>query len=300
MQLAPIILFVYNRPLHTKQTIKALLDNPLAKDSEIFIYSDAPKNQETQEKVKEVREYIRSIQGFKNITIFERERNFGLANNIIDGVTSIINKYNKAIILEDDLLVSPYFLDYMNTNLDLYENNEEVACITAFNFPIPYPKNFQEDTFFIKGADCWTWATWSRAWKKFEEDGKKLLKKIQSQNLQKAFDMDGSYPYTKMLQNQIEGKNNSWAIRWYASAFLENMLCLYPKDSLVENIGYDGTHFKNAKSNELFGKISQNYTKPKKITIQENLTARYLFYLFFKKQNSLWHKITKQIKGLFR
>lgn len=297
MQLAPILLFVYNRHSHTRQTIEALLSNPLAKDSEIFIYSDAPKDQKAQEKVQEVREYIHSITGFKHITIIERERNFGLAENIIDGVTTIINHYDKIIVLEDDLLVSSHFLEYMNDNLELYKDDKEVACITAFNFPLPYPTDFQANTFFIKGADCWTWATWKRAWDKFEKDGKKLLSQIQDKNLQKEFDINGSYPYTQMLQNQIEGKNNSWAIRWYASAFLENMLCLYPKDSLVENIGYDGTHFKNAQKDDFFGRISKNYIAPSKIPLQENPIAKHALYLFFKTQNSLRRRIAKKLKG---
>ncbi|RDU72138.1 glycosyltransferase [Helicobacter brantae] len=300
MQLAPILLFVYNRPSHTRQTIEALLSNPLAKESEIFIYSDAPKSQEAQEKVQEVREYIHSIAGFKNITIIERERNFGLAENIIDGVTTIIDQYDKAIVLEDDLLVSPFFLEYMNTNLELYKDDKEVACITAFNFPLSYPTDFKDNTFFIKGADCWTWATWKRAWDKFERDGKKLLSQIQDKNLQKEFDINDSYPYTKMLQSQIEGKNNSWAIRWYASAFLENMLCLYPKESLVENIGYDGTHFKNAQKDDFFGQISKNYTAPSKIPLQENPITKHLLCLFFKTQNSLWHRIIKKLKRIFQ
>lgn len=297
--LAPIILFVYNRLEQTQRVVHSLLNNPLAIDSNLYIYSDAPKDLSTQEKVAEVRKYIRSLSGFKTITIIERERNFGLAENIIDGVTEIINRHGKVIVLEDDLLLSPHFLEYMNTALKLYKADEQVACITAFNFSLKYPQDFKDDTFFIKGADCWTWATWRRAWQKFEKDGAKLLAQIQARKLQKEFDIDGSYPYTKMLQDQIKGKNNSWAIRWYASAFLENMLCLYPKDSLVENIGYDGTHFKNTQKSELFGEISQSYVKPSKITLRENLLARHALFLFFKKQNSLYNQILKKLQRLF-
>ena len=297
--LAPIILFVYNRLEQTQQAIHSLLKNPLAIESDLYIYSDAPKDLSTQKKVIEVRNYIHTISGFKNIIIIEREKNFGLAENIIDGVTEIINKHEKVIVLEDDLLLSPHFLEYMNTALELYEKDDQVACITAFNFPLKYPQDFKDDTFFIKGADCWTWATWKRAWQKFEKDGTKLLAQIQARKLQKEFDIDGSYPYTKMLQDQIKGKNNSWAIRWYASAFLENMLCLYPRNSLVENIGYDGTHFQNAHKAEIFGSISQNYIKPSKIPLQENILAKRALAIFLKKQNSLFNKILKKLQGLF-
>lgn len=298
--LAPIILFVYNRLEQTQQVVSSLLKNPLAAESSLYIYSDAPKVSSAQEKVAEVRKYIHSLSGFKSITIIERERNFGLAENIIDGVTEIINRHGKAIVLEDDLLLSPHFLEYMNTALELYEKDDQVACITAFNFPLKYPQDFEDDTFFIKGADCWTWATWKRAWQKFEKDGTKLLAQIQARKLQKEFDIDGSYPYTKMLQDQIKGKNNSWAIRWYASAFLENMLCLYPRNSLVENIGYDGTHFKNAQKDDFFGKISHTYTQPYKILIKENKIARESLFLFYKKRFSLSNKIIRKIRLLLQ
>ncbi|WP_027327691.1 glycosyltransferase [Helicobacter pametensis] len=297
--LAPIVLFVYNRPSHTRQTIQALQANPLAKDSDLLIYSDAPKDEKALQSVKEVREYIKTIQGFKNLIIIEREQNLGLAENIIDGVTTVINQYGKIIVLEDDLVVSPHFLEYMNTALMLYENDQQVACITAFNFPLRYPPNFQDTTFFLKGADCWTWATWQRAWNKFEQDGSRLLQMIYKKNLQKDFDLDGSYPYTKMLQDQIRGKNNSWAIRWYASAFLEDMLCLYPKDSLVENIGYDGTHFKNATKTALFGHISSQPCKLHKLHICENPIAKNSLIQFFKKQNSICTRVFKKLQRLF-
>lgn len=298
--LAPIVLFVYNRPKHTRQVIDALLENPLAKESELFIYSDGHKDEATAQNVQEVRDYIRTIQGFKNITIIEREKNWGLADSIIDGVTTIINQYEKIIVLEDDLLVSPCFLEFMNTYLELYKDDQQVACISAFNFPIHYPQEMHEDVFFIKGADCWTWATWKRAWEHFEKDGQKLLAQITSKNLQKDFDINGSYPYLKMLKDQIKGKNHSWAIRWYASAFLANMLCLYPKYSLVENIGYDGTHFKNEKSSSFFGTKNDIKTSCNKILPEENPMAKHLLSKYLKNHTCIFSKIKRKIFGIFR
>ncbi|ANV98023.1 hypothetical protein BBW65_04050 [Helicobacter enhydrae] len=299
--LAPIVLFVYNRPSHTRQTIQALLQNPLASQSQLFIYSDAPKDTKTKQAVEEVREYIHTIEGFENITIIERERNFGLADSIIDGVTSIVNQYGKIIVLEDDIVVSPCFLEYMNEALAMYEEDLKVACISAFNFPLKYPQNMQDTTFFLKGADCWGWGTWERAWKHFQKDGSQLLKEIQEKKLQKQFDLDNSYPYTQMLKNQIKGKNNSWAVRWYASAFLKNMLCLYPKHSLVENIGTDGTHFKNAKKNEFFGVISDTSFCITKLKCRENLEARQALIFFFKNQKGLFFcRILKKAKQFLR
>lgn len=305
MALAPIILFVYNRLEYTRQTLQALRDDPLSKESELFIYSDSAKDASSIESVQKVREYIHSLTGFLHITIIERETNWGLANSIIDGVTHIIKRYKKAIILEDDLIVSPNFLSYMNRALCLYEHAQSVACITGFNFPLHFDPPLEEDSFFLKGADCWGWGTWERAWRHFQKDGKKLLQEIERRNLQWEFDLDGSYSYTKMLRNQIRGKNHSWAIRWHASAYLSDMLCLYPKYSLVENIGVDGTHFKNAKKDWRFGIRTNEQINLREIPRVQNTQAREAFVSFFrshrfsyrmqKKISSFWKKLWKKV-----
>jgi len=239
--LAPIVLFVYNRLDHTKRTIDALKNNFLSKDSELIIFSDGPKKNLDKPKIDELRSYLRNIDGFKKIEIVERSKNLGLAESIISGVTEIVNKYGKIIVLEDDLVTSPYFLKYMNEALDLYENEEKVISVHGYNYPV---KGIKTSTFFLLGADCWGWATWKRGWDLFEEDGKKLLEQIKKKRLSWKFDFDGSYPFMQMLKSQIVGLNNSWAIRWYASAFLANKLTLYPACSLVDNTGFDnsGTH----------------------------------------------------------
>jgi len=236
--LSSIVLFVYNRPWHTRQTIEALQKNKFANESEIFIYSDGAKNESAQKSVDEVREYIKTVDGFKKVSIIEREKNWGLANNIIDGVTKIVNEYGKVIVLEDDLVTSPYFLEYMNKALDIYEKDNEVISVHGYIYPV---KEELPESFFIKGADCWGWATWKRGWDLFEEDGKKLLMELKQRKLTKEFNFNNSFDYTKMLKYQISSKNNSWAVRWYASAFLKNKLTLYPGESLVKNIGFDGS-----------------------------------------------------------
>jgi hypothetical protein len=238
MTLSPIALFVYNRSEHTRKTVEALQKNNLAEESELFIFSDGYKNDETKSGVEEVRNYIKNISGFKKIEIIEKSENFGLAKSIISGVTEVVNRFGKVIVLEDDLQTSPYFLEYMNKALDLYEAEENVISIHGYLYPV---KNKLPETFFIKGADCWGWATWQRGWQLFEPNGQKLLNELESKNLTKEFDFGGSYPYTQMLMGQIAGRNNSWAIRWYASAFLNNKLTLYPGRSLVKNIGMDGS-----------------------------------------------------------
>lgn len=243
--LAPITLFVYNRPDHTQQTVEALQKNELAEQSDLIIFSDGPKLGQ-EDKVKQVRDYIKTIKGFKSISIRESDINKGLANSIIDGVTEIVNKYGKVIVLEDDLVTSPYFLKYMNDALELYENEEKVISIHGYIYPV---KDELPETFFIKGADCWGWATWRRGWSLFEADGQTLLKELELKRLTNEFDFNGSFAYTQMLKDQISGKNNSWAIRWYASAFLNNMYTLYPAKSLVAHIGFDqGTHCTGGKN----------------------------------------------------
>ena len=237
---APIVLFVYNRPWHTQQTVEALQKNKLASESELFIYSDDAKNDDARVSVDEVRKYIDNITGFKKITVIKRDKNWGLANSIIDGVTKIVNEYGRIIVLEDDLVTSPYFLKFMNEGLTMYENEDKVASIHGYIYPIDNLPN----TFFIKGADCWGWATWKRAWDVFEPNGQKILDELKSRRLEKEADFNNSYGFTQMLKDQIKGKNNSWAVRWYMSAFLKDMLTLYPGKSYVQNIGNDdsGTH----------------------------------------------------------
>ena len=235
---APIALFVYNRPWHTQQTVEALLKSEFAEESDLFVFSDAPKNSSSDEKVKAVRGFIRSTTGFKSLTIVERPHNLGLANSIIDGVTNLCNKYGQVIVLEDDLVTSPYFLKYMNDGLDYYRDEERVISIHGYIYPV---KAKLPETFFLRGADCWGWATWKRGWDLFELDGEKLLAEIKAQKNIREFNYDGSYDLIGMLYSQIKGKVDSWAIRWYASAFINNKLTLYPGESLVLNIGNDGS-----------------------------------------------------------
>ena len=295
--LAPIVLFVYNRVNHTKRTIEALKRNELANQSEIFIYSDGEKNEYDMEKVKLVRGYINNIDGFKNITIIEREKNLGLAESIIDGVTKIVNLYGNIIVLEDDLVTSPYFLLYMNKALTMYKNNSEIASIHGYIYPI----EGLPETFFIKGADCWGWATWRDSWSIFESDGKKLLNKLKNRNLQSEADFNNSYGYTKMLKNQISGRNNSWAVRWYMSAFLEDMLSLYPGKSYVQNIGHDAeaTHCKF--ETDQFNIELNSQFKLSKINISEDVSSKLKIENYFKTiQKSFLHKIKSRFLNLLK
>ncbi|PPB53646.1 glycosyl transferase [Campylobacter hyointestinalis subsp. hyointestinalis] len=293
--LAPIVLFVYNRIEETKQTIEALKNNFLAKDSELFIFSDAAANQENIEKVKKVRDYIKTVQGFKKVVIYEKEQNFGLAKSIIIGVTQIVNEYQKVIVLEDDLVTSQYFLTFMNNALQMYKDDKQVASISGYIYNI----SNLPDTFFVRGADCWGWATWKDRWAVFEPSGKILLEQIKKQKLEKLFDFNvRSKPYTKMLQDQIDGKNNSWAVRWLASTFLQNMLTLYPSKSYVQNIGFsNGTHC-NDSSTDFKVELTNKY-KLTKIDIIENQYARKQIGVFLKSiKKPIYIRLINKIKKI--
>lgn len=295
MSLSPIVLFVYNRPEHTKKTLKALQENILASDSELFIYSDASKDESSVVKVNEVRTLIANVTGFKNVTVTEQETNQGLANSIINGVTEVVNKYGRIIVLEDDLVTSSYFLTFMNDALEAYQDELKVVSIHGYIYPI----EGLPSTFFIKGADCWGWATWKNAWDVFERDGVKLLKELESAGLEATADFNNSYGYTKMLKDQIHDKNDSWAIRWYMSAFLKNMLTLYPGCSLVKNIGNDNSGTHSGRTSELDVNLSYSY-EFKKIEAEEDTHSRKKMELYFKSLNlSVIKKLYMKIISVF-
>ncbi len=292
-QLSPIVLFVFNRLWHTKQTIEALQKNDLAAESELFIYSDGSKVGKNEVAVNEVRSYAMSITGFKTITIIKREKNWGLAASIVDGVSEIVNKYGKIIVLEDDLVTSPCFLKYMNSNLNLYATNQKVASIHGYIYPI----SNLPDSFFIRGADCWGWATWSRAWKEFDADGRSLLNQLKANGLEYECEFNGRYGYTKMLSEKIKGNNDSWAIRWYVSDFLKDMLKLYPGKTYVKNIGNDNSGTHCSTSLDFDSELNLEFIQSE-IQIKESDYNRKKFNIYFRslKKNvfiKLYNKIFK-------
>ncbi|SDS02283.1 hypothetical protein [Gramella sp. MAR_2010_147] len=239
--LAPILLFVYNRPWHTRQTLNALSSNLLADESILYIYSDGPKedaNQVDLNKIREIRDLINERSWCGDVRVIERSDNLGLANSIISGVSEIINKYGKVIVLEDDILTGKYFLQFMNEALEVYEYEKKVFGVSGFKYPST--KRIKDSTYFLPIACSWSYATWKDRWDKVNFDGKKLLAEIESKGIQKELDFGGIEFYS-MLKDQIEGRVDSWAIRYYVSMFLENAYFFYPNLSLVSNIGFDNS-----------------------------------------------------------
>ncbi|MEK6927626.1 MAG: glycosyltransferase family 2 protein [Nanoarchaeota archaeon] len=297
-KLSPIVLFVYNRPWHTRQTVEALQKNPLAKESELFIFSDGPKDEISINKVLEVRQYLKTISGFMTVTIMERKENIGLARSITEGVTEIVNRFGKIIVLEDDIVTSPFFLEYMNEALEMYQNDEKVISIHGYIFPV---KKLLPEIFMLKNPSCWGWATWKRGWKLFESDGKKLITELEQRKLTKKFDFDGSFPYTNMLRRQIAGISNSWAVRWYASAFLKDKLTLYPGKSLVINIGQDGSGTHCGSQNLYKTQLTTEKINVKRLSLEENLEVRKIITQYFKSiKPSIFDRIMMKLKSYIR
>ncbi len=270
--LAPVVLFCYNRPEHLRRTVEALRANELAGESSLFVFSDGPKNPEAEPGVRAVRKYIHGISGFRSVEIRESETNRGLAASVISGVTEIVNRFGKIIVLEDDMVTSPFFLRYMNDSLDAYENEDRVVCIHAHMFPgtglPPY--------FFLRHTGCWGWGTWKRGWALFDPDSGKLLRELRERHLEKTFDMDGRYPYTEMLRRQSAGEIDSWAIRWEASAFLQGKLGLFPGTTFLHNIGTDaGVHCSGMTAN-INGPFPERYAFAE-IPPRENREARKIY-----------------------
>jgi hypothetical protein len=291
---APIALFVYNRLDHTRRTVDSLKQNLLAQESDLIIFSDAHKLGTQSYKVAEVREYIHQISGFKSVTVVERDVNFGLAKSIIDGVTKIVNEHGRLIVLEDDMVTSPYFLTYMNEALDKYADDDRVISIHGWVWPV---NETLPEAFFLPGADCWGWATWQRGWKLFNPNGQYLLDELRTRKLISDFDYNGAYAYSKMLEGQIVGTNDSWAVRWYASAFLAEKLTLYPGRSLVRNIGNDNSGTHCCDTDGFDSEMSATSINLSSIEVKPSKEGRQQFQRFFSRpREGIVHRIVRKFK----
>ena len=280
--ISPIVIFTYNRLDHLDTLINSLEQNELFKKSKILVFSDGPKKELDIEKIEKIRIYLKKKLTSNNSEIVERSNNFGLSKNVITGINQTFNDYDQAIILEDDLEVSPFFLNYMNDALNLYANSENVASISGYMYPIN-SKSFSNDYFFLKLVESWGWGTWRRAWNNFETDSVKLKNEIDERKLVDEFNFSSGISYYKMLNDNINGANDSWAIRWYASTFLKNMNTLFPSKSFVKNIGIDNSG-ENCNYTTVYDSlINLDYKPLKKINSIELVTDRNVVKSFFQK-----------------
>lgn len=270
---APIVLTCFNRPLHLKRTIEALQKNKLATDSIIYIFADGPKlgDEENEKKVADVHQYIESIKGFKSVIKSYSPANKGLANSVINAVSQVLKTYNAVIVMEDDLIVSTDFLEFMNEALVKYQNYQKIFSVSGYSYLLENLA-LEDDLFIVKRASSWGWGTWANRWETVDWQMIDLIPTLKNKESRNNF-INGGKDLLSMIKKQYLGKIDSWAIRWTYHHFKNNAYCLVPKFSKVENIGTDGsgTHFSN-KTDRYFTKIVE-----KKLilpdTIDENIQA---------------------------
>lgn len=246
--LAPIALFTFNRPDHTLKTLQALKENDLADQSTLYVFCDGPRNAKDAEKITKVLSYLKSDQWCKEVIIHQRKENLGLANNITSGITEILTKYDRIIVLEDDVITSPSFITFMNEALSQYKDVEQVMHVSGYMFP---NNDSLPHTFFVRIAFCWGWGTWARAWKYYCGATSTSISKLLAKKVKDKFNIDGSYDFYGQLWKNHIGILNTWAVKWYASIFFQEGLSLIPNRSFTRNIGLDNTGT-NSKKTEYF------------------------------------------------
>jgi GT2 family glycosyltransferase len=238
--LAPVVVFVFNRFLHTTRTISFLKENELAIESDLIVFSDGPRNNADIKEIKKIREYINSVTGFKSIKLISRDVNIGLARNIIEGVSSIVEQYGNVIVLEDDMEVAPNFLTFMNKALIQYEKEKKIWHIGAWNEDVFGEYETCADAVCWRFMNCWGWATWEDRWSHFVKNPKELIDSFSDEDIYR-FNLNGANNFWDQVVNNMNGKINTWAIFWYATIFKNSGLCLNAFHSLVKNIGLDGS-----------------------------------------------------------
>jgi len=239
MTVTPIALFTYNRAEHTERVLRSLANCSRLDECLLHIYCDGPKTETHATAVEASRKVVREHAARLGARIIERDTNLGLAHSVVDGVTDLCNRFGRVIVLEDDLVLNPGFLNYMLQALDRYAAAENVYQISGYMFPISQPSTL--DAFFLPLITTWGWATWQRAWQIFDWDATDARAALQLPATRKRFDLNNSYPYTPMLESQLNGANNSWGILFWWQVFKRDGLALHPRQSLVWNGGFDNT-----------------------------------------------------------
>ena len=299
--LAPIVIFTYNRLDTLIYVIEYLIKNSLSQKSDLIIYSDHPRKDKDLDAVNKVREFLHKIDGFNSIKIIERKENYGLAKNIIQGVTEILDQYEKVIVLEDDLITSPNFLDYMNQCLDYYKDDEKIFAVSGFCWDLPTLKNIEEDIFIAYRPASWGWATWKHQWNDIDWNIKDYDSCIKDRKAIKKFNR-GGMDMTRMLKHFKEGKNNSWAIRWAYSMSNQDKYCIYPKLSKVQNIGYglDATHCtgEHIHLTILDESINTDFKFSKDLILNKKLLKEFRYQNSY--VNKAIKKLSSKLKNIFK
>lgn len=301
---APIVVFAYNRPDHLQQTLQALAKNDLASESVLYVYCDGPKEWGGEQKqevgyvaqnskrqffgtkgqydtylnqIEQTRVVAKSITGFRNVQVVEREQNIGLADNIVGAVTEIVNQYGRVIAFEDDIVCTRGTLTYLNDALELYKDDEKVMHISAWMFPhkIKLPTTFFYDIPYPAGG----WATWQRAWQYFNLDTADHV--AYWQNRWKDFDVEGQNRLSNQLLMNLDGRLRTWFIKWYSSMHRRGGLCLYPGITMSNNIGWDNTGETSVRSTRYYVANPAEYIKISRVRIRRNKRAYHYIRVWF-------------------
>jgi|ETNmetMinimDraft_33_1059910.scaffolds.fasta_scaffold25675_2 hypothetical protein len=291
--ISPLVIFAFNRPKYLEKCLKSLKLNKLSRQTITYFFIDYPKLEKDFKNYNKVIKIVRETNIFKKKIIIQRKYNYGLKKNILNGIDYVLKKNETIIVLEDDLYLSKYFLDYMNKYLNFFKNSKNIASIHGYCYPID--KKNLNNFFLLRGADCWGWATWRRAWKYYNDDNLMLAKKIKSKNEIDTFNFNNSFNYYEMLFNR---SSSIWAINWYASAFIKNMFTLYPKNSYVRNMGNSGLGTHSNKIDKRFDISLCKSFKFEKLVIAEDVNARKKFEEFFKYNFKKKYIFLKKIKNL--
>jgi len=237
---APIVLFAYERPEHTRRTLEALAANDGAAESDLLVYCDGPKDELGADPVRAVREYVRSTTGFKSVTVIEREQNMGLASSVIAGVTEVLSRSNSVIVMEDDLLTAKNFLAFVNSALSTYEQRPDVFSVTGYNYPLQMPSAYREDAYLSYRSSSWGWGTWRDRWSQVDWSIADYADFTRDAREQELFRRGGD-DLPQMLEMQMTGELDSWSIRFDYAHYKHDAFCVHPVVSKVQNIGFDGS-----------------------------------------------------------
>ena len=293
---APIIIFTYNRLDSLTQTIHYLSRNIDQEYTDLVIISDSWRSEKDKVSVLNVRKYLHSVKGFKSIKIIERNENYGLAKNIIAGVSNIINEYGRVIVIEDDLLTSKNFISYMNQALDFYKDDKQIFSISGYTGKLKSLENLKEDVYLSYRPSSWGWATWKDQWNGIDWNVTNFDKFIKDKEAIKKFNR-GGIDMTRMLKHCMQGKNHSWAIRWSYAMSKQDKYCVYPKVSKIQNIGF-GDDATNCTGIDIY-KTNLDKTNRTDFKFVKDITINKNIIKDFRYQFSYTNKLIKRIQNYF-
>lgn len=289
----PVAIFAYRRPNHLSACLAALRSDRAANEADVTIFCDGARNQDDAEGVSAVQNVAHGAArngGFRSLRVIRRDRNLGLAGSIIGGVTQMLAEGDRVVVVEEDIIAGPWFLTYCADALETYANDTRVASVHAYVYPVG---RRLPETFFLRGADCWGWATWRRAWAAFRCDSAALLAEIDARGQRHDFDLDGSISFSAMLRDHAEGKRDTWAARWHASAWLDGMHTLYPGRPLVANHGVDGSGANCGPDDVYAVTPTSERILVRRQTVEEDLAARRAFADFHRRLASPWRRLRR-------